>query len=52
VVGFDLAGNTNALNFLQGCATPGKFYQADTGIDLNAAFAQIAGDLSQLRVSK
>jgi Flp pilus assembly protein TadG len=52
VVGFDLAGNTNALNFLQGCATPGKFYQADTGIDLNTAFAQIAGDLSQLRVSK
>lgn len=53
VVGFDLAGNTTALNFLQGCATDTtKFFQADDGTDLANAFTAIAGDLSQLRLSK
>ena len=53
VVGFDLAGNNAALTFLQNCATaPAYFFQADTGADLATAFAAIAQQLSDLRVSK
>jgi hypothetical protein len=52
-VGFDLAGNTSALNFLQGCASqPSNFFQADTGADLQEAFKQILDSLNDLRISK
>jgi hypothetical protein len=53
VIGFDLAGNASALAMLKACATDADhFYQADDGTDLEAAFADIAGNLSDLRVSK
>ena len=57
VVGFDLAGNTTALNFLDACATDDTstdqyFFQADTGTDLTNAFKSIAQSLSELRISK
>jgi hypothetical protein len=52
-VGFDLAGNSSVLSFLQGCATSlDYFYQADSGADLTTAFKAIAQSLSELRVSK
>jgi hypothetical protein len=54
VVGFDLASDATTLAFLNTCATnDGKhFYRADTGADLRAAFADIAQNLSDLRISK
>jgi Flp pilus assembly protein TadG len=53
VVGFDLATDTASLTFLQNCATDADhFYRADTGEDLEAAFADIAQNLSDLRISK
>ena len=57
VVGFDLAGNTAALNFLDACATDDTatekyFFEANTGADLTNAFKAIAQNLSELRISK
>jgi Flp pilus assembly protein TadG len=53
VVGFDLASDTTTLTFLQTCATDtDHFYRADTGEDLQAAFQDIAQNLSDLRISK
>lgn len=52
VVGFDLGTDADALAFLEGCATVDKFYEADDGAALQAAFNSIGGDLSQLRISK
>lgn len=53
VVGFDLAGDTDSLNFLKGCATGDDyFFQADNGADLTNAFKSIAQSLSELRISK
>jgi Flp pilus assembly protein TadG len=53
VVGFDLADDEDTLEFLEGCATSvDHFFQADTGEDLAAAFDAIAGNLSELRISK
>ncbi len=53
VVGFDLAGDTDSLNFLRGCATSvDYFFQADNGADLTNAFEAIAQSLSDLRISK
>lgn len=53
VVGFDLAGDTDTLNFLKTCATSDDyFFQADTGTDLQDAFKAIAQSLSELRISK
>ena len=52
-VGFDLGGDTNALSFLQGCATDlTKFFRADNGADLSSAFQAIAQNLNELRLSK
>lgn len=52
-VGFDLAGDTAALTFLEDCATsPDYFFQADDGTDLEVAFSAIASSLSELRISK
>jgi len=53
VVGFDLASDSETLNFLRDCATaPEYFFQADSGADLRSAFAAIAQSLSDLRLSK
>lgn len=53
VVGFDLAGDTDSLTFLQNCATShDHFFQADDGTDLEDAFEAIAQSLSELRISK
>ncbi|MEO7222761.1 MAG: pilus assembly protein TadG-related protein [Devosia sp.] len=52
VVGFDLDDDAATLLFLETCASPGKFYRADDGAALAAAFKSIAGDLSELRISK
>ena len=53
VVGFDLATDTTTLQFLEDCATDeDHFYRADTGEDLEAAFQDIAQNLSDLRISK
>ncbi|MEO6012103.1 MAG: pilus assembly protein TadG-related protein [Devosia sp.] len=52
-VGFDLAGNTTALNMLQSCATSAAyFFQADDGDELEDAFENIGRSLSELRISK
>jgi Flp pilus assembly protein TadG len=53
VVGFDLASDATTRQFLQDCATDtDHFYRADTGADLEAAFRDIAQNLSDLRISK
>lgn len=53
VVGFDLADNSDALDFLEDCATSvDYFFQADDGTDLEDAFEAIAQSLSELRISK
>lgn len=53
VVGFDLASDATTLQFLETCATDvAHFYRADTGADLEAAFQDIADNLSQLRISR
>ncbi|MEP7241891.1 MAG: hypothetical protein ABI697_13480, partial [Devosia sp.] len=52
-VGFDMAGNTTAATNLTNCATDAQHYfQADTGTDLEDAFAQIGQSLQELRLSK
>lgn len=57
VIGFDLVGNTTALNLLQAIATPEDgngpyFFNAPTAAALQDAFKQIASSLSKLRLSK
>ena len=53
-VGFDLNGDTNAINLLQNCATsPEDFFQASAGTnDLTTDFTAIAQHLNELRLSK
>jgi Flp pilus assembly protein TadG len=56
VIGFDLAGNTHALTFLQDLASPPDengvyFFDAPSPSDLDAVFKQIAASLSNLRIS-
>jgi Flp pilus assembly protein TadG len=56
VIGFDLAGNTHALTFLQDLASPADengayFFDAPSPSDLDAVFKQIAASLSNLRIS-
>ena len=56
VIGFDLAGNTHALTFLQDLASPADengtyFFNAPSPSDLDAVFKQIAASLSNLRIS-
>ena len=53
-VGFDLNGDTNAINLLQNCATsPADFFQASAGTnDLTTDFTAIAQNLNTLRLSK
>lgn len=51
-VGFDLQGDQNAISLLTNCATNAQhFYDAATGADLNAAFQDIANQITQLRIS-
>lgn len=51
---FDVAaGDTNAINLLQGCATePDYFFNSPTEADLEVAFQQIGDSLSNLRINK
>lgn len=52
-VGFDLGGNTTAINVLRNCATtPDQFYQADNGEQLKQAFRNIALKISDLYLSR
>jgi Flp pilus assembly protein TadG len=56
VIGYDLAGNTHALTFLQDLASPPDqngvyFFDAPNPSDLAGVFAQIAASLSTLRLS-
>ena len=56
IIGFDLAGNTHALTFLQDLASPADqngvyFFDAPNPSDLDAVFKQIAASLSTLRIS-
>ena len=56
VIGFDLAGNAAALSLLNEIAsapdsTGSYFFNAPSAADLQAAFAQIAAQLSALRLS-
>ncbi len=56
VIGFDLAGNTHALTFLQSIASsPDEngvyFFDAPNPSDLDGVFKQIAASLSNLRIS-
>ncbi|MBI3438357.1 MAG: pilus assembly protein TadG [Proteobacteria bacterium] len=51
-VGFDLQGDANAISLLTNCASnPQHFYNAATGADLQAAFQDIARQITQLRIS-
>jgi Flp pilus assembly protein TadG len=51
-VGFDLQGDQNAISLLTNCATNSQhFYDAATGADLQAAFQDIANQITQLRIS-
>lgn len=51
-VGFDLQGDQNAISLLTNCATNAQhFYNAATGADLQAAFQDIANQITQLRIS-
>ena len=56
VIGYDLAGNTHALTFLESIASPPDqngtyFFDAPNPSDLAGVFAQIAASLSNLRLS-
>jgi Flp pilus assembly protein TadG len=53
-IGFDLAASgPKAIDFMHNCATDSKkAFLADDGTDLNAAFAAIAKNLMELRVSR
>lgn len=53
VVGFALGGNNTAINTLQACASdPSKFYNAEDGAALRAAFRDIALQIATLRLSQ
>ncbi|MFT3809938.1 MAG: hypothetical protein QM698_08470 [Micropepsaceae bacterium] len=52
-VGFDLASNSTAANFLRNCATnTSHFFLASNGTALKEAFRAIAVDISNLRLSR
>jgi Flp pilus assembly protein TadG len=52
-VGFDLGGNTTAINTLSYCASStNTFYQASSGSDLRQAFRDIALKVSDLYLSQ
>ncbi|MEL7302072.1 MAG: pilus assembly protein [Pseudomonadota bacterium] len=51
-VGFKLSAGSNARETLEECASgPGKAYSAEDGAALNAAFRDIAEDITNLRLS-
>jgi hypothetical protein len=52
-VGFALGNNNTAINTLRNCASdPSKFYEADDGAALRAAFRDIALQIATLRLSQ
>ena len=52
-VGFDLGGSNAAINMLRSCASdPSKFYNAEDGAQLRAAFRDIALQIATLRLSQ
>ena len=52
-VGFDLGGSNAAINMLRSCATDAsKFYNAEDGAQLRAAFRDIALQIATLRLSQ
>jgi Flp pilus assembly protein TadG len=52
-VGFMIDNQPQAQNIMQQCASsPSMAYDADTGVELKTAFANIANSLSELRLSK
>ena len=52
-IGFDLGGSTIAINTLRNCATDtSKFYNAEDGAQLRAAFRDIALQIATLRLSQ
>jgi Flp pilus assembly protein TadG len=52
-VGFKLGANPTAIDTLKACASDAsKFYTADDGAALDAAFREIATDIVSLRLSK
>lgn len=52
-VGFALGGNNTAINTLRNCASdPSKFYEAEDGDELRAAFRDIALQIAKLRLSQ
>jgi hypothetical protein len=52
-VGFDLGGSNAAINMLRSCASdPSKFYNAEDGAALRAAFRDIALQIATLRLSQ
>jgi hypothetical protein len=52
-IGFQLGGNATAIETLRQCASDdSKFYNADDGVELRAAFRDIALRLATLRLSQ
>lgn len=52
-IGFDLGGSNAAINMLRSCASdPSKFYNAEDGAALRAAFRDIALQIATLRLSQ
>ena len=52
-VGFQLGSDTGVITMLTNCATsPADAYLADNATELNAAFAAIAEDISDLRLAQ
>ena len=52
-IGFNVVGNTTAINTLSSCATDStKFYNASNGEAIKQAFRDIALKLSELRLTK
>ena len=47
-----VAFGTSLTTLLQNCATSGRAYQANNAVALNAAFADIASRIAQLRLTK
>ncbi|MBV1693856.1 MAG: pilus assembly protein [Hyphomicrobiales bacterium] len=51
-VGFKIGGNAAAVDVLNSCAgAPGRFFSADNGDELRAAFRTIAQNISRLRLT-
>jgi Flp pilus assembly protein TadG len=47
-----IAFGTNLTSLLSNCASPNRAYQANNSAELNATFAEIASQISQLRLTR